>query len=192
MGNDKLSELLRSVDEAAPAPTALSGDLANTVRSRAADRHRKQRVVFKTAAAVVIIALGAWGLTVIDTRSESQEPTASLEAEVKQLNAKVDSLLSIVHEALEDQQRDRRMASMAVELATIPDPIKEMNRNIDKVVLNLLYKADNIESNYFSIEAYKRIIKLFPDNYYSEVARQRIKEIDDKQVKVNYKKGDLT
>ncbi|MCK5000063.1 MAG: hypothetical protein KAS23_11020 [Anaerohalosphaera sp.] len=203
MEHDKLTELLTSIDKMAPEPKAVSGDLANAVRSRAAHQRRTKRVVVKVAAAFIIVVLGTWAFTAINNQigsqqqtagaGQSQESIAQLEAEVKQLSAKVDSLLSLVHETLAEQRNDMRLISLKSQLSAIPDPIEEMNRNIDKVAISLLYKADNIEEDYRAVEVYRRIIKLCPDNYYAEIARQKLKEIESKPGYINIiQMGDLT
>lgn len=201
MENDKLTDLLTRFDEGAPEAGAVSGDLAGVVRRRAWRQRRTRGIIVKAAAMVVIAVLGTWAVIGNNSNTGKAEPLAgtgqplesivNLEAEVAQLSAKVDSLLSLLEETRIDRGREKRIVTLQAELSSIGDPVEEMNRNIDKVVINLLYKADKIKDEHLAVKAYERIIKLFPDNYYADVAREKIKEITSKQVN-NFQKGDLT
>ena len=201
MNNDKLSDLLARFDERAPAAGAVSGDLAGVVRRRAWRQRRTRGIIVKAAAMIVIAVLGTWAVIGNNSNTEtaeplagtvqSQESIAQLEVEVAQLSAKVDSLLSLLEETRIDRRREKRIVTLQAELSSISDPVEEMNRNIDKVVINLLYRADKIKDEHLAVKAYERIIKLFPDNYYADVAREKIKEITGKQVNY-FQKGDLT
>ena len=70
-----------------------------------------------------------------------------------------------------------------------------MQKQVDKAAFILVYQADRLyrELNQTdsAVEAYNRVIHLFPENQWARVARQRIEEIESKKSKKTESKGDL-
>ncbi len=136
-----------------------------------------------TAAAAVAVTVAVLALS---TRTPSPEPKpqkiASLEEQVRQLQARTDATLKLVQEVLEKDRQQRRLAALEAELASIPDPMRQVERQVDKAAFVLIYQADRLykelNQTESAVAAYKEIIQLFPTNRWAEVAKERLAEID--------------
>jgi TolA-binding protein len=138
--------------------------------------------------AVAAMVLVGAALGAICVRAEKPEPRriASLEEQVKQLQAQNDATLKLVQEVLEKDRQDRRLASLNAELASIPDPMREIDRQVDKTAFILVYQADKLykELNQTdsAVRAYKEVIQLFPTNQWADVARERLSQIEQRRI----------
>ncbi|MHC4557118.1 MAG: tetratricopeptide repeat protein [Planctomycetota bacterium] len=186
MTEDRIKNLLQEADRTAGQPAQVSVNLS-TVRRRA---NRRRLVSFAapiTAAAVVLIATGIWNLTTRTAETTlEQDKIASLETQIKQLQARTDAALNLIHEVLEDERRQRRLDVLEAQLTSIPDPLEEMQKQVDKTAFILVYQADRSyrELNQMdsAVEAYNRVIELFPKNRWAQVARQRLSEIEKQKI----------
>ena len=70
---------------------------------------------------------------------------------------------------------------------------QEIRKQVDKTAFILVYQANRMYSELdqkdSAIQEYNRVIELFPQSRWAEVARQRISEIQNEQT--NNSKGDL-
>ena len=195
MSEERIKTLLQKVDEVAGTP-AFGPVSTSRIRQRI---HRKWivRSAVVTAAAVTTIAATLWTLC---TRTERPQPQpqaiASLEAEIKQLRAQTDSTLRLVQEVLKRDRQERHLAQLEAELATIPDPRLEIERQVDKTVFLLVYQADKLykelNQTESAVAAYKEVIQLFPKNRWAEVARERLSQIERRQINKSDTKGEPT
>jgi len=183
---DSIENVLRKADKAAGSP-AQPGVNISAIRSRA-NRRRLMNIAAPLAgAAIVMAALGIWALTIktAETRHEQQRVVA-LEAQIKQLQARTDATLELIHEVLEEDRRQRKLDELQAELAGIPDSLDEVSRQVDRAAFILIYQADRLYSELkqteSAVETYNRVIRLFPENQWAKVARQRLDEIQDKRI----------
>ena len=200
MTDDKIKRMLQEVDRLVGA-VQVGDDIAIKVRLRAKYRHIRN-ISGAGIAAMVLISFGVWtamvaqkqdgGAKVADAVAE-QVRIAELEKQVSQLQAKSDAMLNLVNEVIEQDRRDRRLAKLHAELASIPDPIKEIEKNVDKTAFILIYQADRmyneLNQKESAVKAYQQVIELFPDNQWAEHARKRLSEIKENKL---MKKGDLS
>jgi hypothetical protein len=198
MTEDRIKNLLKEADRMAAGPGPVPANLAHVVRRRA---HRTRVANITTpiaAAAVVLIAVGIWQLSgKVDEGASvplvAQERTVVSQADIQQLVARTDALVEFVHEVLEQERSRQRLAELEMKLASIPDPLYEIQKGIDKTAFILLYQADRmyreLDLKDSAVEAYNRVIELFPENRWAETARQRLSEIENKKDKLG--KGDL-
>jgi TolA-binding protein len=200
MTDDKIKRMLQEADRLAGA-VRVGDDIAIKVRLRAKYRHVRN-ISGAAVAAMVLISFGLWtamvgqerdgGVKVADAAAE-QVRIAKLEKQVDQLQAKNDAMLDLVNEVIERDRRDRRLAKLHAELASIPDPIKEIEKNVDKTAFILIYQADRmyneLNQKESAVKAYQQVIELFPNNQWAEQARKRLSEIKENRL---MKKGDLS
>ena len=182
MNNDRLEQLLQTADKSAGRPIYHTDNLADFVRRRARGRHIKM-IVAPIAAAVFILA----GLCLFTfTNKAGQKPLtpqqiASLNAQIKDLNKRVDATLNLVREVLARQKAQQRLDELNAQLAAIPDPLEEMNKKIEKTAFILVYYADKRYEESGDpqdvIQTYNRVIELFPDTRSAELAKQKLIEI---------------
>ena len=195
MSDQRIEKLLQQADRTAGRPARVRVDIAD-IRRRA-NRRRLVNVAGPVAtAAVLMIALGIWSITLRTTpTTPEQDKIASLENQVKQLQARSDAAMSLIREVLEQERRQQRLDKLEAELASIPNPLEEMQKQVDKTASMLVYQADRLyrelNQTHSAVEAYSRVIRLFPENQWAQVARQRLKEIEDKRLKKSDVKGDL-
>jgi tetratricopeptide (TPR) repeat protein len=137
------------------------------------------------AAALVLLGVTLWA---VRTRLGSPQPPqiALLEEQVQQLQAQTDATLRLVQEVLERDKQERRLAALEAELARIPDPKREMDRQVDESVFILVYQADQLYQQLnqtdSAVQAYQDIIRLFPTNRWADLARQRLSEIEQRHL----------
>lgn len=186
MNEEQIQRLLVRADEAADEPRFCPVSVLETRRRV----HR--RLLWRTgapmaAAAVVLLGVALWAIRV---QTVSPEPPpqriASLEEQVQQLQAQNDATLKLVQEVLEKDRQDRRLASLNAELASIPDPMREIDRQVDKTAFILVYQADKLykelNQTESAVAAYKEVIQLFPKNQWAEVARERLSQIELRRI----------
>ena len=184
MMDDKIKSLLQKADRMAAKPQPISPNLTTIVHRRAYHRHLRNNIVSVAVAAVVLIALGIWSLTA--GKTNEQQKIVALETQIKQLHERTDVVLNLVQEVLEHQRKQRHLDELKAQLASITDPLEETRRQIDKTAFILVYQANRMytELNQKSsaVQAYNRVIELFPQTKWAEVARQRLSEIQNKNI----------
>jgi len=193
MTEDKIKNLLQKADETAGVPAPVSVNLSAV--HRRANRRRIVSVATPiAAAAAILIAVGLYGFTLRAAKTAHQQKIASLETQIEQLQARADATYNLVQEVLDNERKQQRLDELQAQLASIPDPLEEIQKQVDKTAFNLVYQADrmyrelNLKSS--AIQTYKRVIELFPETHSAEVARERLSEIQNIKYKKD-SKGDL-
>lgn len=194
MTDDRIKQLFQIADRTAGRPLMFPIK-ASAIRRRGRVR-RAVSVTCRAAAALLILALAMWGLS--DRSPEQtakQAQIAALQAQVKLLQARTDATLKLVQEALKSERKENRLNELQAELADIPNPLEEIRKQVDKAAFTLVYRADRLyrqlNQRASAIEAYNRVIRLFPKNRWAEVARQRLSEIENEKPKKPNSEGDL-
>ena len=192
MTEDKIKDLLQKADRLTSGPIIDSDHLITVVRRRANYRRIRNIVAPTAAAALLLTAVGLWYLSSgTDEITKDKGTIAALEIQVRQLQARTDTVLNFVRAVLEKEKKQRLLDQLNAQLASIPDPIEEMQKQADKTAFVLIYQADymyrelNLKSD--AIEQYNQIIKLFPENRWATMAKQKLLEIKNEK----FRKGDL-
>jgi hypothetical protein len=187
VNEEQIKRLLVRADEAAGEPQF--GPINVTeIRQRVHRRLLLRTGVPMAVAAMVLVGVTLWAIY-MKTGSPQPQPQriVSLKEQVKQLQTQTDATLKLVREVLEKDRQNRRLASLEAELASIPDPVKEIDRQVDKTAFLLVYQADKLykELNQTdsAVRAYKEVIQLFPTNQWADVARERLSQIE--QLRIN-------
>jgi len=197
MTEDKIRNLLQEADRMAGLPGAVSVNLSAIVRRRAHRRHLRISLVTPlAAAAVILIVAGIWNVTIRTTeKTNDQEKIVSLEKQLEQLQAKTDAALNLIQEVFVAEQKKDSLGELEAQLASIPDPLEEIQKQVDKTAFILVYQADRLyrELNRTdsAVETYNRVIELFPKNRWAQVARERLSEIDSRKFNKIDSKGEL-
>jgi len=182
MREDKIPSLLRDADRTAGPPNPVSVDFS-AIRRRARQRRLVRSVVPLAAAAVVLVALSIWTAVIrTDRAAGEQEKIAALENEVRVLQARTDAALKLIRQMVENEQRQRRLDQLQAELTSIPDPLEEVQKQVETTAFIMVYQADRmyreLDQRDSAIRAYRRTIELFPQTESAEAARQRLKQIE--------------
>ena len=182
MPDDKLEQLLHTADKSAGTPLYKPDSLADAVHRRA--RRRRIKVVVAPIAAAVLILAGFCLFTFTNkTRQKplTPEQIASLNTQIRNLNEKTDATLKLVREVIERQKSLERLAKLNAQLAEFKDPLEQLNKNINKTALILVYYADKRYEESGNpqdvIQTYNRVIELFPDTNSAKLAKQKLVEI---------------
>jgi len=196
MAEDKIRNLLQKADEMAGEPVGIPAGLAAVVRQRARHRRFVNSAGLITAAAVLVIAAGLWYSTTRTARTRpEQKRIAALEGQIQELQARTDATLNLIREVLEDERHQSRLDGLEAELASIRDPLEEVRRQVDRTAFILIYEADQMyrdrSQRGAAIQAYKRVIGLFPENRWAEEARQKLSEIEKRKTRKLDSKGEL-
>jgi CRISPR/Cas system CSM-associated protein Csm2 small subunit len=190
MTEDKIKNLLYEADQTAGGPAPVSVDLS-AIRRRANRRQTVNLASRIAAAAVVLFALGIWSYTAKKTRD--QQRIVALEMQIKQLQTQTDATLNLIRDVLDEDRKQRHLNELRDQLASYSDPLEEIQKQVDKTAFILVYGANRmyreLDQKDSAIQAYNRVIELFPQSRWAEVARQRLSEIQNNQL--NNSKGDL-
>ena len=186
MTEDKIKDLLQEADRMAGLPIPVSANLSAVVRRRAHRRRFVNLAAPLAAAAVVLIAAGIWNLAIRTTETtQEKEKIALLEIQLKQLYVRTDAALNLIQDVLEKEQKQHSLDELEAQLASIPDPLEEIQKQVDKTAFILVYQADRLyrELNRTdsAVETYNRVIELFPKNRWAQVSRQRLSEIENRK-----------
>ena len=191
MTEDKIKNLLQKADQTAGGPAPVSANLAADIRRRASRRQTINLTARIAAAAVVVIAFGIWSFTAKKTRDRQR--IVALEMQIKQLRVQTDATFNLIREVLDEERKQRQLQKLQAQLASIPNPLEEIQKQVDKTAFFLVYQADRMYREFdqkdSAIQEYNRVIELFPQSRWAEEARQRLSEIKNNQH--NNSKGDL-
>jgi TolA-binding protein len=197
MTEDKIKILLQEADRMAGLPGPVSANFSAAVQRRAHKRHLLVSLTTPlAAAAVILIAAGVWNFTIrTPGQTNDREKIVLLEKQLEQLQARTDAALNLIQKVLVVEQEQRSLDELEAQLASIPDPLEEIQRQVDKTAFILVYQADRLyrELNQTdsAVETYKRVIELFPRNQWAQVARERLSEIDSRKFNKIDSKGEL-
>jgi len=186
VNEERIRTLLQKADEAADEPR-FGPVTVGGIRAQARRRQLVRIGAPMAAAAMVLVGVTLWAICMQTGRPQPQpQQIVSLEEQVKQLQTQTDATLKLVREVLERDRQDRRLAALETELASIPDPVKEIGRQVDKTAFILVYQADKLykELNQTdsAVRAYREVIQLFPTNQWADVARERLSQIEQRQI----------
>ena len=187
MIEDKIKNLLQEADRMGGLPSPVSAELCAAVRRRAHRRRFVNLAVPLAAAAVVLIAAGIWNLAIRTTETTPErQRIILLETQLKQLQAKTDAALNLIQEVLVEEQKQHSLDELEAQLASIPDPLEEIQKQVDKTAFILVYYADRmyreLNRTDSAVETYKRVIELFPKNQWAQVAREQLSEIEKQKI----------
>jgi tetratricopeptide (TPR) repeat protein len=196
MTEDKIKNLLQEADRMAGLPGAVSANLSAVVRRRAHRRHlRISLTVPLAAAAVILIAAGIWNVAIRTTeKTKDQEKIVLLEKQFEQLQAKTDAAINLIQEMLVAEQKQHSLSELEAQLASIPDPLEVIQKQVDKTASILVFQADRlyrVNRKDSAIETYNRVIELFPRTIQAQKARQRLLEIESRKFNKIDSKGEL-
>ncbi len=186
MNEERIGQLFAKADEAAGEP-AFRRITAAGIRQRVRRRRLVRVAVPASLAAILAVAAAVSAIWMPAEGPQAQpQQIASLEEQVRQLQARTDATLKLVQEVLERDRQDRRLAALETELASIPDPVKEIDRQVDKTAFILVYQADKLykelNQTESAVAAYKEVIQLFPTNQWANVARERLAQIEQRRL----------
>jgi len=185
MTEDEIKKLLQEADKTAGGAAPVRVNLS-AIRRRAGRRNMVILAAPLASAAVLMVAL-----SILAPMFRTAEPTpeqekiALLETRIKQLQARTDAALGLIQEVLDEERRQSRLDELQAQLASIPDPLEEVQNQVDKTAFILVYQADRLyrelKQTDSAVENYNRVIALFPENRWAKVARQRLSEIKNKK-----------
>ncbi len=196
MNEEQIRGLLQSADQAA-GPPVFARLSAREIRRRI----RRRRLLWAgpalAAAALVVLGLALWNVRLQPDKVAAppeQNKLASLETQVKQLQAQTQATLELVQDVLARERQTQRLDALEAELASIPDPVEELQKQTDRTAFTLLYQADRLyrelNQTESAVEAYQRVIQLFPRNRWADVARARLVEIRKPRINKSKTEGD--
>jgi TolA-binding protein len=196
MTEDKIKNLLQEADRKAGLPGAVSANLSAIVRRRAHRRHLRLSITAPlAAAAVILIAVGISNFTFKTTeKTNDQVKIGLLEKQFEQLQAKTDAAVSLIQEMLVAEQKQHSLSELEAQLASIPDPLDEIQKQVDKTASILVFQADRlyrVNRTDSAVETYNRVIELFPKTIQAQKARQRLLEIESRKFNKIDSKGEL-
>jgi hypothetical protein len=192
MTEDRIKDLLQEADRIAGVPEQASVD-TGIIRHRAHKRYLARKIVFFTAAAAaIILTISVWTLSVRTTKPiGDNDGLVRLQAQVKYLQARTDATLKLVQEMLQKEQKQRELEALQAQLESIGDPREEISQQVERTALILVFQADKmyreLGQKNSAMQAYSRVIELFPQSRWAKVARQRLVDIQNAENVTNLK-----
>lgn len=190
MSDQQLQQLLRQADEAFAGPRVGPPELSVKVR-QLARRQRRRRLFGSAAAAVLVLSLStvAWvnrsghpspaPTPILADNSPKPLSAAELQMQVERLREEIQTGCQTVHEVLERQEVEQRLAALREQAEA--DPFKAVNDQLDRAALTMVYQADRMyhELNLreSAVASYQRTIELFPQTHWAQVAKDRLAEL---------------
>ena len=192
MASDPLGEWLRRADAAAGLPLPLRADLPERVRHRA--RRRRATRAAGGAVVLVLLAVGAvWALWPLTERptgngagpivaaTAEQAEIARLQEKVHRLQEEVQWRTAAIERMLTLETQQQRLAELRRRAAE-PDALDRLDQQTDQTAFTIIYQADRMHKELGleapAVEGYRRVIRLFPETRWAEVARKRLSEIE--------------
>jgi hypothetical protein len=190
MTEEKIKSLLQSADNLAPQPSLEHSSITAAVFRRAHRRKIVRRVAPVAAAAILLAAVGIQRLTADRVKqAPQQDKIASLEMQIQQLQERTDATLKLIREVLDYEQKQRRLNKLKAELARTPDPLEQIEREVNKTAFILVYQADRMYREFnqvdSAVQSYNRVIELFPETPSAITAKQRLSQIRQDMIKEN-------
>jgi tetratricopeptide (TPR) repeat protein len=195
MNAERIRNLLEDVDRAA-GPPRYGPVRARDIRRR---YHRRRRIAIAVPAFVAAVLLFGVALWQLHPQGEEhatgqQDRIASLEDRIDQLQAQTDATLRLVQDVLAKERQEQRLEALQAELASIPDPAERLEQQADKTAFTLVYQADRLyrelNQTESAVEAYEQVIRLFPENRWADVARERLSEIRSYRINKSLMEGE--
>jgi hypothetical protein len=192
MTEDRIKDLLRGADRMAGVPEQASIDIG-IIRRCAHKRYIVRTIVpLIAAAAAIILTISVWTLSVRTTKPVgSNDEVARLKAQVVYLQARTDATLKLVQEMLQKEQKQRELEALQAQLESIGDPREEISQQVERTALILVFQADKmyreLGQKNSAMQAYSRVIELFPQSRWAKVARQRLLDIQNAKNVTNLK-----
>lgn len=188
MEENRLKNLLQEADRFSGGCVVQdASSIAESVRKTVRRRHqRKMYLCFAASvAAVLIVCAGLWNTAIEKDRIAKSENIKQLQSEVDRLQSEVDTILVAVRQVIAEEKSNATLVKLEAELASISDPIEEVQRQVDRAAFIIVYQADRMYKDHnlinAAIESYKRAIEFFPENKWAEVARSRLSEIENRK-----------
>ncbi len=177
-------------------PTPVPAHLSALVRRHAKHRHTVHIFIPYATAALIVLTAGVLTLTFRSIKTtQDQKKIAVLATQIKQLQTRTDAALNLIQNVIEEERKQHQLNELETELASIPDPLEEIQKQVDKTAFILLYQADRmyreLNQTAQAVETYNRIIELFPRNRWAQVAQQRLSEIENRKFNKVEPKGEF-
>jgi len=196
VSEEQIRKLLQDADATARGPV-FGPIAAGRIRQRIHRRRVVRSAALTGAAAIVVIAAALWITCMRPQKTQpEQQRIVSLEAQVRQLQVQTNATLKLVQEILERDRQERHLASLEAELSSIPEPMMEIERQVDKTAFILVYQADKLykelNQTESAVAAYKEVIQLFPKSRWADVAKERLSQIEERQINKSDTEGEPT
>ncbi len=182
MNDERIRPLLEEADQAA-GPPRYRAVRVGEIRRRYRRRRMARWSMLAGAAAVVLFGIMLWNPQPrrVEPAPEREDRIASLEEQVRQLQSQTEATLKLVQDVLARERQQQRLEALRAELASIPDPAVTFQEQADKTAFTLVYQADRmlreLNQTESAVEAYEQVIRLFPQNRWADVARERLSQI---------------
>jgi len=98
-----------------------------------------------------------------------------------QLQAEAETQMLVVRQLRAWERQQARLAELERQLAAIPDPLEEVRRQVEQAAYTMVYHADlkynklNLKDS--AIQDFQRVIKLYPQTRWAQVAQNKLSEI---------------
>ncbi len=184
MDRDGLKDLLREADADWTVPTPRD-DLSQRVLLLAA-RRRRQRVVFGSVAAGLLLAVALWsGPPDVGVKRPALSPDTSVAATREKLRAierEIETRVALMDGLAVHNAVQMRLVELADEAPSEPDPIEAARSAVQQAAFVLVKQGDQTDRKLgrrsSAAESYRLAAALFPQTKWAGVAQQRLNVLD--------------
>jgi hypothetical protein len=196
MAHDPMETLIREADAAAGEAPRVGADLAGRVEALGRRRKRTRVAGMSAAGIAFVIGIGmVWtaglgpevgpGEVVVlarggESKAQTDAEVARLREEIEILRAQADAYKALADRLLMEREDRALVARSArpISGAGVLDPIQTQ---LDRAAFTMMYQADRMREELnlpgSAAEQYRRVIELFGQTRWAEVARDRLKEM---------------
>jgi hypothetical protein len=176
---ESFQQLLADADNrAARSPVLDAHKVIASVRSM--QTHRKRRNVILTGCASVAAAILIVGLIWDQHDRNKQLQIAQLQNQIELLNQRLDKTMAMVQQTLVTQRQQEKLNQLEGQLAEYDAAGQKRQAQEESTALTILIQADRLQNANLHGDAqifYKRIMELYPDTCWAQVARQKLESL---------------
>ncbi len=188
---DDLKNLLQNADAVASMPVEDDRDLAQGARTILRRRRQAKRRLATTCCLIAGAAGLWWGRpfsAVEPQRGDQIVQQAPAEARLeaihdRTLELEADAAMRLATRLMESQGRRTRLASYR-QRAAAPDPIRRVRVEAETTARLMVHRADTLRGQSGGVDlaakAYQRTVELFPSTHWADIARERLRETQEK------------
>lgn len=181
ISEDSFQHILLDADGYAAGPPVLKADAVIAAVRHKQHLRKCRRILaagISSIAALVLIA----GLVWIRHDRNKQLQIARLQTEIQFLNQRLDTTMAMIQEAMEIQRQQDKLTQLENQLAQYSDYEQKRDEQEENTALTILIQADRLQNASLQQDAqsfYKRILELYPNTYWAQIARQKLQSKDE-------------
>jgi TolA-binding protein len=185
ISEESMEHFIVEADRLGARPPVLNaGNMIASIRHIQLRRRRRNIVLAccgSVAAAILIVGL-AW----LQHDRSKQFQIAQLQNQIESLNQRLDSTMAMVQKTLSQQRQQEKLDQLEKQLAQYSAADQKLAAQEEETALTILIQADRLQEAKLHHDAavfYQRVIDMYPNTYWAQIARQKLEDKQNKNLK---------